>query len=297
MIDSSELAILTYTPDHKRFVDSPELAILTYTPAHKRFVDSPELATSTYTPDHKRFVDSPAIVAAQIKSANQQIPSHSHTANKAPTPEYPPVPTKCTRSQKDSQNFFCKPRAAQPQTSYSPRLVLIWRVEVGYCAVYQGGDMYSSKVVEACQNPQNVGSLDASDSSVGTGIVGAPVCGDVLKLQIKVSDDGIIEDAKFKTFGCGSAIAASSLVTTLIKGKSVEDALKVRNTEIAEILALPPIKVHCSVLAESAVKSAVDDYKTKKAMGLKEADGVTAAAAAATAAAKQDNPTEQKETL
>ncbi|MDR0625283.1 MAG: Fe-S cluster assembly scaffold IscU [Holosporales bacterium] len=123
---------------------------------------------------------------------------------------------------------------------------------------------YSTKVTDICEKPQNSGSLDASDESVGTGIVGAPACGDVLKLQIKVSDDGIIEDAKFKTFGCGSAIAASSFVTTLIKGKSVDDALKVRNSEIADSLALPPIKLHCSVLAERAVKSAVEDYKAKK---------------------------------
>lgn len=122
---------------------------------------------------------------------------------------------------------------------------------------------YSPKVVDLCKNPPNVGSLDADASNVGTGIVGAPACGDVLKLQIQVSDQGIIEDAKFKTFGCGSAIAASALVTTWIKGKTVDEALEIKNTEIAEDLALPPIKVHCSVLAEKAIRSAVKDYKSK----------------------------------
>lgn len=123
---------------------------------------------------------------------------------------------------------------------------------------------YSQKVVELCKNPPNVGSLDSEASNVGTGIVGAPACGDVLKLQIQVSDQGVIEDAKFKTFGCGSAIAASALVTTWIKGKTVDEALDIKNTEIAEDLALPPIKVHCSVLAEKAIRSAVKDYRGKQ---------------------------------
>lgn len=124
---------------------------------------------------------------------------------------------------------------------------------------------YSQKVVDLCKNPPNVGSLDAQASDVGTGIVGSPACGDVLKLQIKVDEQGIIEDAKFKTFGCGSAIAASALVTTWIKGKTVDEALAIKNTAIAEDLALPPIKVHCSVLAEKAIRSAVKDYREKQA--------------------------------
>jgi nitrogen fixation NifU-like protein len=122
---------------------------------------------------------------------------------------------------------------------------------------------YSVKVVELCKDPPNVGSFDENDESVGTGIVGSPACGDVLKLQIKVGSDGIIKDAKFKTFGCGSAIAASALVTTLIKGKTINEALDIKNTKIADELALPPIKVHCSVLAENAIKSAIDDYQNK----------------------------------
>lgn len=124
---------------------------------------------------------------------------------------------------------------------------------------------YSQKVVDLCKNPPNVGSLDEKDDHVGTGIVGAPACGDVLKLQIEVDDEGVIQDAKFKTFGCGSAIAASALATTWIKGKKVDEALQVSNQEIAEHLALPPIKVHCSVLAERAIKSAVEDYRQKRA--------------------------------
>ncbi|MDR3285702.1 MAG: Fe-S cluster assembly scaffold IscU [Holosporales bacterium] len=124
--------------------------------------------------------------------------------------------------------------------------------------------VYSSKVVDLCKNPQNVGTLNAEDKTVGTGVVGAPACGDVLKLQIKVTEEGLIEDAKFKTFGCGSAIAASSLVTSWIKGKTLDEALTIRNMEIAEYLALPPVKVHCSVLAENAVKSAIEDYKNKQ---------------------------------
>lgn len=126
---------------------------------------------------------------------------------------------------------------------------------------------YSQKVVDLCKNPPNVGSLDAEASNVGTGVVGAPACGDVLKLQIQVNDQGIIEDAKFKTFGCGSAIAASALVTTWIKGKTVEEALEIKNVDIADDLALPPIKVHCSVLAEKAIRSAVKDYQDKHGGG------------------------------
>lgn len=122
---------------------------------------------------------------------------------------------------------------------------------------------YSDKVVDHYENPQNVGSLDKTADDVGTGLVGAPACGDVMKLQLKINDDGIIEDAKFKTFGCGSAIASSSLVTTMVKGKSIDEALKIKNSEIAKELALPPVKIHCSVLAEDAVKAAIADYQKK----------------------------------
>ncbi len=122
---------------------------------------------------------------------------------------------------------------------------------------------YSVKVIDHYENPRNVGSLDKEDSAVGTGMVGAPACGDVMKLQIKVGKDGIIEDAKFKTYGCGSAIASSSLVTEWVKGKTVDQALEIKNTEIAEELALPPVKIHCSILAEDAIKAAVADYKKK----------------------------------
>ena len=122
---------------------------------------------------------------------------------------------------------------------------------------------YSDKVIDHYENPRNVGSLDKEDASVGTGMVGAPACGDVMKLQIKVNQKGIIEEAKFKTYGCGSAIASSSLVTEWVKGKSVEDAAKIRNTEIASELSLPPVKIHCSILAEDAIKAAVEDYKKK----------------------------------
>ncbi len=122
---------------------------------------------------------------------------------------------------------------------------------------------YSQKVIDHYENPQNVGSLDKADPQVGTGLVGAPACGDVMKLQLKINDDGIIEDAKFKTFGCGSAIASSSLVTTMVKGKSVVEAEKVSNAEIARELALPPVKIHCSVLAEDAIKAAIADYRKK----------------------------------
>ena len=122
---------------------------------------------------------------------------------------------------------------------------------------------YSVKVIDHYENPRNVGSLDKDDSDVGTGMVGAPACGDVMKLQIKVNKDGVIEDAKFKTYGCGSAIASSSLVTEWVKGKTVDQALEIKNTEIAEELALPPVKIHCSILAEDAIKAAVADYKKK----------------------------------
>ncbi len=123
---------------------------------------------------------------------------------------------------------------------------------------------YSKKVVDHFNNPQNVGSLDKKAQDVGTGIVGAPECGDVMKLQVKINDQGIIEDAKFKTFGCGSAIASSSLATEWIKGKSINEALAIKNTDIVNELALPPIKIHCSVLAEDAIKAAVKDYLDKK---------------------------------
>ncbi len=122
---------------------------------------------------------------------------------------------------------------------------------------------YSVKVIDHYENPRNVGSFGKDDDSVGTGMVGAPACGDVMKLQIKVSKAGVIEDAKFKTYGCGSAIASSSLVTEWVKGKTVDQALAIKNTEIAEELALPPVKIHCSILAEDAIKAAVADYKKK----------------------------------
>ena len=124
---------------------------------------------------------------------------------------------------------------------------------------------YSDKVLDHYDNPRNVGKMDADDDSVGTGMVGAPACGDVMRLQIKVGEDGIIEDAKFKTYGCGSAIASSSLLTEWVKGRSVDDAETIKNTEIAEELALPPVKIHCSVLAEDAIKAAVRDYREKSA--------------------------------
>ena len=122
---------------------------------------------------------------------------------------------------------------------------------------------YSTKVVDHFENPRNVGAFDKNDDSVGTGLVGAPACGDVMKLQIKVGPDGLIEDAKFKTFGCGSAIASSSLVTEWVKGKTLDEAATIRNTQIAQHLALPPVKIHCSVLAEDAIKAAVEDYRRK----------------------------------
>ncbi|MGF1508758.1 MAG: Fe-S cluster assembly scaffold IscU [Myxococcota bacterium] len=123
---------------------------------------------------------------------------------------------------------------------------------------------YNDKVIDHYENPRNVGTLDKEDPSVGTGLVGAPACGDVMRLQIRVNENGIIEDAKFKTFGCGSAIASSSLVTEWVKGKSLDFAETLRNTTIVEELALPPVKVHCSVLAEDAIKAAVADWKKKK---------------------------------
>jgi nitrogen fixation NifU-like protein len=133
---------------------------------------------------------------------------------------------------------------------------------------------YSDKVVEHYENPRNVGSFDKGDADVGTGMVGAPACGDVMKLQIKVNPaTGLIEDARFKTYGCGSAIASSSLVTEWVKGKSLDEAMTIKNTQIAEELALPPVKIHCSILAEDAIKAAVEDYKQKH--------GATATAAAA----------------
>ena len=123
--------------------------------------------------------------------------------------------------------------------------------------------MYSQKLIDHFDNPQNVGSFDKKDNNVGTGLVGAPACGDVMKLQIKVNDDGIIEDAKFKTFGCGSAIASSSLITEWVKGKTLDEAEEIRNTHIARHLSLPPVKIHCSVLAEDAIKAAISNYRTK----------------------------------
>ena len=123
---------------------------------------------------------------------------------------------------------------------------------------------YSEKVIDHYENPRNVGKLDDSDAGVGTGMVGAPACGDVMRLQIKVNDQGVIEDAKFKTYGCGSAIASSSLLTEWVKGKSVDEAASIKNTEIAQELSLPPVKIHCSVLAEDAIKAAVKNYRDKQ---------------------------------
>ena len=124
---------------------------------------------------------------------------------------------------------------------------------------------YSEKLIDHYENPRNIGSLDKNSEDVGTGLVGAPACGDVMKLQIKVSAEGLIEDAKFKTFGCGSAIASSSLVTEWVKGKTIDEAETIRNTDIAKHLALPPVKIHCSVLAEDAIKSAIADFRSKQA--------------------------------
>ncbi|MDB2588254.1 Fe-S cluster assembly scaffold IscU [Bacteroidia bacterium] len=131
---------------------------------------------------------------------------------------------------------------------------------------------YSEKVIDHYTNPRNIGTLDKSSESVGTGLVGAPECGDVMRLQIQVSDEGVIEDAKFKTFGCGSAIASSSLATEWLKGKSVDEALEIDNMEIVEELALPPVKIHCSVLAEDAIKAAINDYRVKKGLEPLEAE-------------------------
>jgi Fe-S cluster assembly scaffold IscU len=145
---------------------------------------------------------------------------------------------------------------------------------------------YSNKVIDHYENPRNVGSLDKNDEQVGTGLVGAPACGDVMKLQIQVSDDGVIQDAKFKTFGCGSAIASSSLATEMIKGKSIEEAMKIKNTQLVQELNLPPVKIHCSVLAEDAIKAAIADYKQKQDQrrgedAVKPAKAATAATASA----------------
>ena len=123
---------------------------------------------------------------------------------------------------------------------------------------------YSTKVLDHYENPRNVGKFEQGDESVGTGMVGAPACGDVMRLQIKVGDNGVIEDARFKTYGCGSAIASSSLLTEWVKGRTLEEALQIKNSEIAEELALPPVKVHCSVLAEDAIKAAISDYTAKR---------------------------------
>jgi nitrogen fixation NifU-like protein len=123
---------------------------------------------------------------------------------------------------------------------------------------------YSDKVIDHYENPRNVGKLDEADGSVGTGMVGAPACGDVMRLQIQVNDDGVIEDAKFKTYGCGSAIASSSLLTEWVKGKNLDEAASIKNTEIAQELSLPPVKIHCSVLAEDAIKAAVKNYREKQ---------------------------------
>lgn len=130
---------------------------------------------------------------------------------------------------------------------------------------------YSEKVLDHYENPRNVGAFEKGDATVGTGMVGAPACGDVMKLQIKVGANGVIEDAKFKTYGCGSAIASSSLVTEWVKGKTLDQAMEIKNTQIAEELALPPVKIHCSILAEDAIKAAVQDYKAKHGTDTKEA--------------------------
>ena len=130
---------------------------------------------------------------------------------------------------------------------------------------------YSDKVIDHLENPRNVGSMDRNDPEVGTGMVGAPACGDVMKLQLRINDDAIIEDAKFKTFGCGSAIASSSLITTMVKGQSVETAMDISNADIAQELSLPPVKIHCSVLAEDAIKAAIDDYKSNNCVNASKA--------------------------
>ena len=140
---------------------------------------------------------------------------------------------------------------------------------------------YSDKVIDHYNNPRNVGSLDKGKQTVGTGVVGAPECGDVMKLQLKISDDGIVEDAKFKTFGCGSAIASSSYVTELVKGKTIDEVMAIKNTEIVAELSLPPVKIHCSVLAEDGIKAAIADWKKRRG----EADGEAKPAADAKSAA------------
>jgi len=142
---------------------------------------------------------------------------------------------------------------------------------------------YSDKLLDHYENPRNVGTLDKDDPAVGTGLVGAPACGDVMRLQIRVSPEGVIEDARFKTFGCGSAIASSSLATEWIKGKNIDEAAGIKNSQIAEELSLPPVKIHCSVLAEDAIKSAIEDYKAKRAARLA-LDGSAAEASASTPA-------------
>ena len=131
---------------------------------------------------------------------------------------------------------------------------------------------YSEKVIEHYENPRNVGSFDKDDPNVGTGLVGAPACGDVMRLQIKVSEDGVIEDAKFKTFGCGSAIASSSLATEWVKGMTIDQAMEIKNTQIVDELNLPPVKIHCSVLAEDAIKAAIADYRKKRGQAVSSAD-------------------------
>jgi len=135
---------------------------------------------------------------------------------------------------------------------------------------------YSNQVLDHYENPRNVGSFDKGDTSVGTGMVGAPACGDVMKLQIRVNESGIIEDAKFKTYGCGSAIASSSLVTEWVKGKTLDQAMSIRNTQIAEELALPPVKIHCSILAEDAIKAAIKDYQDKHPVAAEDKQAVAA---------------------
>jgi nitrogen fixation NifU-like protein len=140
---------------------------------------------------------------------------------------------------------------------------------------------YSDKVIDHYENPRNVGSFDKGDGTVGTGMVGAPACGDVMKLQIKVNAQGVIEDARFKTYGCGSAIASSSLVTEWVKGKTLDQAMQLKNTQIAEELALPPVKIHCSILAEDAIKAAITDYRQKHGSGAGSAEGVISADVAA----------------
>ncbi|HYA76014.1 MAG TPA: Fe-S cluster assembly scaffold IscU [Burkholderiaceae bacterium] len=144
---------------------------------------------------------------------------------------------------------------------------------------------YSQKVVDHYENPRNVGSFDRDDEAVGTGMVGAPACGDVMKLQIRVNEEGIIEDARFKTYGCGSAIASSSLVTEWVKGKTLDQALEIRNSQIADELALPPVKIHCSILAEDAIKAAIEDYRNKHQQHSREAASSQVSADAAARAA------------